>query len=96
MNKFPVSIPESESIASKVTEVKATVKYPAFLIIRFQLKKSLTLGTAFGRDEMTEDQLRQNLNTCISFLASLLKKGWVNISTLTIKTSMGHPVRIYG
>lgn len=32
----------------------------------------------------------------VGFLASLLKKGWNNISSLHIKTSMGKPVKIYG
>ena len=54
------------------------------------------MGTAVGRDDMTEEQIRQNLNMSINFLVSLLKKGWNNIKSLTIKTSMGKPVRIYG
>ncbi|CAD8173266.1 unnamed protein product [Paramecium pentaurelia] len=88
IGKFPIAIPETESVGSKVNEVKSSVK--------FQLKNTLSLGTAFGTDEMTEDQLRQNLSTTINFLVSLLKKGWQNVGTLHIKTSMGKPIKIYG
>jgi large subunit ribosomal protein L10Ae len=57
--------------------VKGTVRYiPLLLFARFQLKKTLVLGTAFGTDELTEEQLRQNVTMSINFLVSLLKKGW--------------------
>lgn len=68
INKFPIVIGDSEDVSSKIKEVKGTV--------RFQLKKVLCLATAIGTDKMTEDQIRQNLNTSINFLISLLKKGW--------------------
>ena len=32
----------------------------------------------------------------VNFLISLLKKGWNNIRTLHIKTSMGKAYRLYG
>ncbi|KAM3136019.1 hypothetical protein pb186bvf_011824 [Paramecium bursaria] len=88
IGKFPIAIPENEIVSNKVNETKATV--------RFQLKKVLTLGTSFGNNKLTEEQLRVNLNITVSFLVSLLKKGWMNVKTLYIKTSMGAPVRIYG
>ena len=88
IGKFPVPITEAETVEEKVKEVKSTVK--------FQLKKVLCLGQAVGKADMDEEQLRQNINLSINFLISLLKKGWQNIRTLHIKTTMGKPVRIYG
>jgi len=88
IGKFPVAIGENEKIEDKVKEIRGTVK--------FQLKKVLCMGTAVGTVEMTEEQLRQNINMSINFLVSLLKKGWQNIRTLHIKTSMGKPIRLYG
>jgi len=64
--------------------------------VKFQLKKVLCMGTSVGSEEMTEDQLRQNINMSINFLVSLLKKGWNNIKSLHIKTTMGSSIRIYG
>jgi len=88
INKFPFAIGENEKVLDKVNETKATV--------RFQLKKVLCMGTAVGTMAMTEEELRQNINMSINFLVSLLKKGWQNIKTLYIKTSMGKSVRLFG
>jgi len=88
IGKFPVAIGENEKVEEKLKEIKSTV--------RFQLKKVLCMGTAVGVATMTEEELRQNINMSINFLVSLLKKGWQNIKTLHIKTTMGKPVRIYG
>jgi len=88
IGKFPVAIGENEKVDDKVKEIKSTV--------RFQLKKVLCMGTAVGTANLTEEELRQNINMSINFLVSLLKKGWQNIRTLHIKTTMGKPVRLYG
>ena len=64
--------------------------------IKFQLKKVLCLGVAIGHVQMTEEQIRQNLTMSINFLVSLMKKGWQNVGTLHIKTSMGKSYRIFG
>ncbi len=31
----------------------------------------------------------------INFLVSLLKKNWQNVKSLNLKTTMGHPIRLY-
>jgi len=86
--KFPTLITHNDKIDDKIRELKANVK--------FQLKKVLCMGVAVGNVEMSEDELRQNITLAINFLVSLLKKNWNNIKTLHVKTSMGHPQRIYG
>lgn len=63
--------------------------------IKFQLKKVLCLGVAIGHVQMTEEQIRQNLTMSINFLVSLLKKGWNNIKSLYISTTMGNSVKIF-
>jgi large subunit ribosomal protein L10Ae len=85
--KFPTPISHNEDLASKVTEVKSTIK--------FQLKKVLCLGVAVGNVSMTEDQLIGNIMLAINYLVSLLKKGWQNVGSLTIKASMSPPKRLY-
>ncbi|SCV72625.1 BQ2448_4162 [Microbotryum intermedium] len=85
--KFPYSLLHSEDLGAKVTEVRST--------IRFQLKKVLCLGVAVGHVEMTDDQLVANTMLAINFLISLLKKNWQNVKSLTLKSSMGSPHRIF-
>lgn len=85
--KFPTPISHAEDMASKINEVRSTIK--------FQLKKVLCLGVAVGNVAMTREEIVANVMLAINFLISLLKKGWQNIGSLTIKTSMGKPFRLY-
>lgn len=88
LNKFPIALSEGEKLLDKIQEVKYTVK--------FQSKKASCLGTAIGNVELSEDAIRQNLTMSINFLVSLMKKGWQNVGTLYIKTSMGKSTKIFG
>lgn len=85
--KFPTPVSHAEDLSNKITEVKSTVK--------FQLKKVLCMGVAVGNVEMTEDELIGNIMLSINYLVSLLKKGWQNVGSLTIKASMSPPKRVY-
>jgi large subunit ribosomal protein L10Ae len=85
--KFPALLTHSDDIAAKVHELKCTVK--------FQLKKVLCLGVAVGNVGMSSDVLMANLQLTINFLVSLLKKGWQNVGSLHVKSSMGKVHRLY-
>ncbi|KAI9820010.1 MAG: 60S ribosomal protein L10a [Pycnora praestabilis] len=85
--KFPTPISHNEDLAAKITEVKCTIK--------FQLKKVLCLGVAVGNVGMSEDEIIGNIMLAINYLVSLLKKGWQNVGSLTIKASMSPPKRLY-
>jgi len=52
------------------------------------------MNVAIGNETMNEEELRQNILMGLNFLASLLKKGWHNIKTVHIKTSMGKPFKL--
>jgi large subunit ribosomal protein L10Ae len=84
---FPSVIQNNEDVRAKIDEGLSTVK--------FQLKKVLCLGVAVGNVNFTEEQIRQNLNMSINYLVSLLKKGWNNVKSLVIRTTMGKPVKLY-
>ncbi len=88
INRFPIAITHNEPLAKKIDEVKSSVK--------FQLKKVLCMGTAIANVDMTEEQIRQNISMALNFLISLLKKGWQNIKTAHIKTTMGKVHRVFG
>jgi len=85
--KFPALLTHSEDMAGKVKEMRSTVK--------FQLKKVLCLGVAVGNLGQSVDELMGNLLLTINFLISLLKKGWQNVKSLHVKSSMGKGHRIY-
>jgi len=85
--KFPTLLTHGESMQEKINELASTVK--------FQLKKVLCLGVAIGNVKMSQDELTFNIQLTVNFLVSLLKKGWQNIRSLHIKSSMGAPNRIY-
>jgi large subunit ribosomal protein L10Ae len=85
--KFPTLLAHSDDMKAKVHELKCTVK--------FQLKKVLCLGVAVGNLNLTAEELQVNITLTVNFLISLLKKGWQNIKSLHIKSSMGKVHRIY-
>jgi len=86
-NKFPTAVGMTDNLTDKVVEIQSTVK--------FQLKKVLCLGCCIGHEQMKEEEIRQNTVLALNFLISLLKKGWQNLKSAYIKTTMGKPQRIY-
>jgi len=85
--KFPTPVSHNEDLSAKITEVKSTIK--------FQLKKVLCMGVAVGNVDMTDEELVGNVMLSINYLVSLLKKGWQNVGSLTLKASMSPPRRLY-
>jgi len=85
--KFPLLLTHTESMEEKIQELRCQVK--------FQLKKVLCLGVAVGNIGQTGDQLSLNIQMTVNFLISLLKKGWQNVKSLHIKSSMGKAHNIY-
>ena len=52
------------------------------------------MACAVGHVDMTDDELKTNIMMALNFLASLLKKGWHNLKTVNIKTTMGKAIEI--
>jgi len=87
MGKFPSPASHDTPLPEKIEELQRTV--------RFQMRKVLCLGTAVGTMALTEDQVQQNVTLAINTLVGLLKKGWQNVKSLHLKSSMGPVFRIY-
>ena len=87
IGKLPITISEKEKVKDKTNEILKT--------IRFRVKKVPWLAQSFGIDTLPEEDLKQNLTKSVNFLVSLLPKGWANIRTIHIKSSMGKPVQLY-
>jgi large subunit ribosomal protein L10Ae len=84
---YPQVITHDMPLKDKINEISCSVK--------FQLKKVLCMGVAIGNDQLSEEHIEENLIQSVNFLVSLLKKGWNNIKSLTIKTTMGKPYNLY-
>jgi len=85
--KFPTAIQPGDNLREKIDEIRSTVK--------FQLKKVLALGVCIGHVQMSSEDVRVNLTIAINFLVSLLKKGWQNIRTIHLKSTMGKSHKLY-
>jgi len=88
--KFPSVLGNNDNIADKVNEQKSSVKF------QLKSKKSMTLGVPVANVGMTEAEISNNINLCVNFLVSLLKKNWQNIRKIYVKSTMGPVFRIYG
>merc|ERR1719240_2310890 len=69
-------------------------KYYLLLATDALVKKITNLNVAVGNQEMTDEELRQNIVMSLNFLASLLKKGWHNLKAVHIKTTMGGSIKL--
>jgi len=87
MGKFPSPCSHDQTLKEKIEELQHTVK--------FQMKKVLCLGVAVGNVSLTKDQLQQNITLSVNTLIGLLKKGWQNVRSMNIKSTMGPVQRIY-
>ena len=88
INMFPQVVTKKEPLKNKIQEIKCSVK--------FQLKKVICMQVPIGKDHLTEDEIRTNLTMSVNFLVSLLKKGWNNVKSLHVKTTMGKSKKLYG
>lgn len=86
LGKLPVPLGESESVQNKLDELMKT--------IRFRVKKVPWLAQGCGVDTLDVDEIRQNILKSLNFLVSLLPKGWHNLKSVHIKTTMGKPQRL--
>lgn len=84
--KFPGMLTSGDNLNGKLHELRSTVK--------FQMKKVLCLSVVVGNVEMTEAELATNIYIAINYLVSLLKKGWQNVRSLHMKSTMGPPQRL--
>ena len=86
INRFPIVVSHNEPLANKIEDTRASVK--------FQLKKVTCMACAVGHVNMTDEELKVNIMMALNFLASLLKKGWHNLKTVNIKTTMGKAIQV--
>jgi len=87
MGKFPSPVGAETPIEEKIAELQRTVKW--------QLKKVLCMSSAVGHVNLKQEEIVTNITMSINLLVSLLKKGYQNVSSLTLKSTMGPAHRLY-
>ena len=86
IGKIPVQISDSENVDEKLQELLSS--------IRFRVKKYPWIAQGVGIDTLKEDEIKGNVTKALNFLASQLPKGWHNLKSVHIKTTMGKPFRL--
>lgn len=83
---FPQVVTHNDPLKMKVEDIRSSVKW--------QLKKVTCLAAAVGSANMTDDELRTNIMMSLNFLVSLLKKGWHNMKSVHIKSTMSKSIKL--
>ena len=85
-NKMPIPVPPTADLNKIIDEAKRTVMV--------RLHKSPSINVKIGNINMSDEEIVENAMSIISAVKSRLPKGLRNINTITIKTTMGPPVKI--
>jgi large subunit ribosomal protein L1 len=84
--KMPVPVPPNADIESVIARNRKTV------VVR--MRNQPIIQVAVGTENMSEDELVDNIQAVLRLLEGKLKRGLKNVKFAFIKTSMGSPVKI--
>jgi large subunit ribosomal protein L1 len=84
--KMPIPVPPNADIASAITRNRKTV------VVR--MRNQPIIQVPVGTENMSEDELVDNIQAVLRLLEGKLKRGLKNVKFMFIKTSMGTPVKI--
>ena len=84
--RMPTPVPPTANIAEHIKKCRKTVM--------MRLRGQPVLQCRIGTDEMPEEQVVENIQTVLRRLEGRLKRGFRNVESICIKTTMGQPVKI--
>ena len=84
--RMPTPVPPNVDIASAIEKQRK--------IVQVRLRSQPILQCRIGTEDMTDEQIAQNIETVIRRLEGKLKRGLRNIKSIVIKTAMGPPIRL--
>jgi len=87
MGKFPKDCPYNVPLSETLDRIDRTM----CLI----LKKTRHIATPIGHVRLTTEQIMENIYEAITSLMEILRKRWLYIDTIYLKSSMGSPHRLY-
>jgi large subunit ribosomal protein L1 len=85
--KMPKPVPQTIDIVNIAKNLRKTVKVRS--------KTTKTIHATVGRDEMSTEQISDNIDAILKRLEGKLERGKLNIGSVYVKTSMGPPMRIF-
>ena len=84
--KMPKPVPPTIDITNIAKNLRKTVK--------IRSKTTKTIQAIVGREEMSTEQISDNIDAILKRLEGKLERGKLNIGSVYVKTSMGPPMRI--
>lgn len=84
--KMPKPVPPHADVSGLVKNLRSTVK--------LRSKSSKTFHTIAGSDEMSAENIAENIDAIVKRLESCLERGRINIGSVYVKTTMGPSERI--
>ncbi len=84
--KMPVPVPPNANIEQEIEKQKKFVSVRA--------RNQPVLQCRVGTENLSDDEIAENIQAVVRRVAARLKKGIKNIDTIYVKTTMGHPVKI--
>jgi large subunit ribosomal protein L1 len=61
---------------------------------RIRVRDQPVIQCRIGSEDMSNDELSENIQAVFSSMEAKLERGLRNVSEILLKASMGHPVRI--
>ncbi|MHA1231905.1 MAG: 50S ribosomal protein L1 [Candidatus Helarchaeota archaeon] len=91
--KMPLGPPKGAGIVPPTADIKP-LKDRYNKTIRLRMRKSLQINCPVGNENMSDDEIVDNIAAVINYLENNLEKGLRNIKSIYVKTTMGKPVKI--
>lgn len=86
--KIPRAVPPSQDPSPQIASLKKTV--------RVRSRDKRTFHVAVGNKKMSEKELAENVKEVMKRITTKLEKGWGNIDSVFLKTTMGKSVKLEG
>ncbi len=84
--KMPTPLPPNANVADQIEKQRK--------VIFVRLRGQPVLQSPVGTEDMTDDQIAENIQAVLRRIEGKLKRGIKNIRSIYLKTTMGQPVRI--
>jgi large subunit ribosomal protein L1 len=84
--RMPTPVPPNVDIAAAIEKQRK--------IVQIRLRSQPILQCRIGTEDMTDEQIAQNIEAVIKRLEGKLKRGLRNIRSIVIKTAMGPPSKL--